>query len=71
MGNIFTLANSIKGFFGSGYYCLRCEQKYDRKDFLHHHCPGLTCYACHQDDCEDQKKVEGAHNILTSRQALY
>ena len=55
--------HSLKGFFGSDYYCLRCEQKYSNDDFLHHHCPGVTCYTCHQDNCKDQKKTKGAASV--------
>ena len=55
--------HSLKGFFGSSYYCLRCEKKYSNSDFIRHHCPGLTFYACHQDDCEDQKKAQGAADV--------
>ena len=62
-GEHFHACHSLKGFFGSSYYCLRCEKKYDKEDFLHYRCPGLTCYACHQNDCEDQKKTLGAATV--------
>ena len=62
-GEHFHACHSLKGFFGSCYYCLRCEKKYTNADFTRHHCPGLTCYACHQNDCEDQKKTQGAASV--------
>ena len=62
-GEHFHACHSLKGFFGSSYYCLRCEKKYSNSDFTRHHCPGLTCYACHQNDCEDQKKAQGAAHV--------
>ena len=62
-GEHFHGCHSLKGFFGSSYYCLRCERKYSNEDFVHHHCPGLTCYACHQDNYEDQTKTKGAASV--------
>ena len=59
-GEHFRACHSLKGFFGGSYYCLRCEQKCNRSDFSRHHCPGLTCYAFHQNDCEDQRKAKGS-----------
>ena len=54
----FYACNSIKGFFGSGYFCLKCEKKFSDSDFAHHRCLGAKCYACHQYACEDQKKAQ-------------
>ena len=62
-GDHFHACHSLKGFFGGSYYCLKCEKKYNQHDFTHHHCPGLTCYACHQNNCEDQKKSERAADL--------
>ncbi len=53
-GEHFHTCNSLKGFFGRVYYCLRCEVGYDST--TRHSCPGTKCFACHQTECTDYRR---------------
>ncbi|KAL9960272.1 hypothetical protein ACROYT_G033710 [Oculina patagonica] len=53
-GEHYHTCNSLKGFFGRSYYCLRCETGYDSTS--RHNCPGTKCFACHQTNCTDYRR---------------
>ena len=70
----FHACHSLKGFFGSSYYCLRCEKKYERCFF------GPTCFSQHLklDDngqetekdtvCQLYKKCVSCGKVLTGKE---
>ena len=44
----FDVIKSLKGFYGSHYYCESCEKPYEHME--NHLCP-KKCHVCNQNEC--------------------
>ena len=49
----FDVVTKLPGFFGSNYYCLRCEKAYTHEDYSHHLSRRTKCHACFQFHCRN------------------
>ena len=51
--------NSLSGFLGRGYFCIKCETSFNTDDIKHHPCKGKKCHAFCETQCIDYHQSRG------------